>query len=120
MRRGKYAYVYVNDEEVGALADAVGMSKQSFRRSHTLIDDRGWTQLRFTDDFCPFLDRATNRCTVYEARPVQCRTFPFWGDMIDERGWTHEAHTLCEGVGRGPLQPADLVEASIQEMKDAD
>jgi Fe-S-cluster containining protein len=27
---------------------------------------------------CIFFSRETNQCTVYEVRPQQCRTFPFW------------------------------------------
>ena len=61
-----------------------------------------------------------NGCTVYEARPVQCRTFPFWADMIGKKGWTAEAREICEGVGHGPVQPVAKVEALIREMQEAD
>jgi Fe-S-cluster containining protein len=36
------------------------------------------------EDACAFLDGA--RCTVYEARPTQCRTFPFWKENLRRRG----------------------------------
>jgi Fe-S-cluster containining protein len=120
MRRGKYAYVYVTDAEMVALAKLVGMTLARFRREHTFVDELGWTQLRFGDECCPFLDRERNSCTVYAARPVQCRTFPFWFEMVDDRGWTDEAKQLCEGVGTGPLQPRERVEAAMKEMRDAE
>ena len=119
-RRGKYAYVYLTEEEIPRLAKAVRMSEAAFRRKHTLVDELGWTQLEFRGECCPFLDQTTNSCTVYAARPVQCRTFPFWVDMVDERGWTAEAEALCEGVGRGPVQPVREVEVAMQEMLDAE
>ena len=119
-QRGKYAHVYVNAEETRWLAEAVGVSVRTFRRRHTFVDEYGWTQLRFLDDRCPFLEAATNRCTVYEARPVQCRTFPFWTEMLDERGWTSDARALCEGLGRGAVQPRDAVEANIRLMEEWD
>lgn len=31
---------------------------------------------QLADSICPFLDRETNRCTVYDKRPVTCRAFP--------------------------------------------
>jgi Fe-S-cluster containining protein len=119
-RRGKYAYVYVNDDEVVALARLRGTSVRAFERAYTFVDELGWTQIRFDGEYCPFLDRTNNTCTVYEARPVQCRTFPFWGDMIDKKGWTPEAREICEGVGHGPVHPVAKVEASIREMQEAD
>jgi Fe-S-cluster containining protein len=119
-RRGKYAHVYLNTDEIRRLAAATGTSVRKFRRRYTFVDGYGWTQLQFRGDSCPFLDPGSNACTVYEARPVQCRTFPFWGGMIGARGWTREARSLCEGVGHGAVHPASAVEASIREMEEAD
>jgi Fe-S-cluster containining protein len=119
-QRGKYAHVYVEDDEIAALARLRGMSEPAFRQAHTFEDELGWTQIRFEGEYCPFLDRTTNGCTVYEARPVQCRTFPFWADMIGKKGWTAEAREICEGVGHGPVQPVAKVEALICEMQEAD
>ena len=31
---------------------------------------------------CIFLDRSTNQCRIYEARPIQCRTYPFWTPIM--------------------------------------
>jgi len=36
---------------------------------------------------CIFYDKDINGCSIYEARPIQCRTFPFWDyykNRIDE------------------------------------
>ncbi|MEE8557964.1 MAG: YkgJ family cysteine cluster protein [Myxococcota bacterium] len=109
--RGEYAYVYLNRDEEGALADFLGMTVATFRRRCTWVDEDGFRQLTFSGDRCVFLDDVTQQCTVYPARPTQCRTFPFWGEMVDGNRWTHEARRLCEGVGRGRLY-------SIEEAED--
>lgn len=54
---------------------------------------------------CIFLDRATIPgkavCAVYEDRPLQCRTWPFWkSNLTDERAWRRAART-CPGIGTG-------------------
>ena len=36
------------------------------------------------DEHCYFLD-INNRCTVHEARPFQCRCFPWWQIMVSNR-----------------------------------
>lgn len=40
-------------------------------------------------------------CIVYEARPLQCRTYPLWRHILEEpRGWEQEALS-CPGIGIG-------------------
>eukprot|EP00536_Pseudo-nitzschia_multiseries_P007499 jgi/Psemu1/18089/gm1.18089_g len=44
---------------------------------------------------CVFLDRETNRCGIYEVRPVQCSTYPFWSNMLEsERHWNDEVRRV--------------------------
>ena len=118
--RGEYAHVYLNPDEVTALAEELELSAREFKRRYTFKDEYGYTQLRFEDASCVFLERDTNRCTVYGARPTQCRTFPFWRDLVAGGKWTDEARALCEGVGRGPAHRATDVEARMLEMELAD
>jgi hypothetical protein len=118
--RGEYAHVYLNREELRALADELRLGVREFRRRYTFRDEEGYTQLRFDDDTCVFLERETKRCTVYPARPTQCRTFPFWRDMIRAGRFTPEARALCEGIGRGPSVSPDEAEVRMREMELAD
>jgi hypothetical protein len=118
--RGEYAHVYLNADEARALADELGLGLAEFRRRYTFSDEYGWTQLLFQSEACVFLEPGTNRCTVYGARPTQCRTFPFWRDLVVDGRWTEDAHKLCEGVGRGRLIPIEEVEARMVEMELAD
>jgi len=118
--RGDYAYVYLNDDEVGALADELRLSVREFRKKYTFKDELGWTQLRFEGETCVFLEPGTRRCTVYGARPTQCRTFPFWRDLVAEGRWTEGARALCEGIGKGRLHRIEDVEAQMLELELAD
>ena len=58
---------------------------------------------------CVFLDRTTMPgkavCSLYEDRPLQCRTFPWWPENLKSpRTWNSVARS-CEGVGHGPMVP---------------
>jgi Fe-S-cluster containining protein len=119
-QRGGYAHVYVNAAEVAGLAALLGVTAAKLRRRHTFVDELGWRQLRFRDGACTFLDPATQRCTVYAARPVQCRTFPYWPELIGPRGWRREAKAMCEGMGRGPVIEREEVVAAMREMRERD
>ena len=64
-------------------------------------DIPGYERLRAKTDaatgerVCWFLDTATSRCLVYEARPVQCATYPYWPEiMARHRGWEWERGAL--------------------------
>jgi len=115
-RRGPYAFVYINDREIDTLAAYLRVTRRSFLRRHTFLDELGWRQLRFSDAHCPFLDDATGRCGVYAARPAQCRTFPFWREFVEEGGWSDEVRELCEGIGRGPVWDLEQAETAMCEM----
>ena len=50
-----------------------------------------WMCLKRTEGSCIFLDPA-GQCTIYDARPVQCRTYPFWPSLLDSlEDWNDEA-----------------------------
>jgi hypothetical protein len=118
--RGEYAHVYLNREELGELARELGMSRRTFARAYTFVDEDGWTQLAVSQDACVLYDSETRACRAYGARPAQCRTFPFWREMIAGGGFTDEARRICEGVGRGPLYSIEYTEARIRELDEAE
>jgi hypothetical protein len=115
-QRGEYAHVYVDAREIETLAAFLGLSPSRVRRSHTVVDELGWRQLRFHEGRCAFLDPDTQRCTVYAARPVQCRTFPFWPELVGPDGWRDELRQLCEGVDRGDVVSSEIVASALGEM----
>lgn len=45
---------------------------------------------------CPFLrDR---RCSIHAIRPSQCRTYPFWPEILESRGSWEVERRYCEGM----------------------
>ena len=118
--RDEYAHVYLNRLEVKALAEHLELEVRAFRRRYTFTDEYGWTQLRTAGERCVFLDADTGRCLVYPARPTQCRTFPFWRDLVEDGEWTEEAVRICEGVGRGRLYGPEEVFARMLEQESSE
>ena len=118
--RGQYSHVYLTKQDLASLAAAVGLSVAETRRRYTFRDENGWTELDFREGRCVMLDAKTNLCTVYESRPTQCRTFPFWPEMIRRGKWTAEARRICEGVGNGRVVPKEEAAARLADQKKAD
>jgi Fe-S-cluster containining protein len=56
-------------------------------------------------------------CGVYSARPLQCRTWPFWsGNLISRADWDAAA-VRCHGMNRGKHYSAEQIEA-LSEAKE--
>jgi uncharacterized protein len=104
--RGRFQYVYVTLAERRRLAQHLGMSTAAFTRQHCERTD-GWYHLRDPKNDCRFLDGL--RCTVYAARPEQCRTWPFWPDNMKRTVWEQEVKPGCPGVGRGRRYAAEEI-----------
>jgi len=48
---------------------------------------------------CRFLDE-NDRCSIYEVRPLQCRTYPFWPSYFQDAKSYRSLKKECEGVER--------------------
>ncbi len=109
-----YAQVYLEGDDLPRLAAHFELSDEAFRRHYTALDD-GFVVLAAEAPDCPFLDG--DRCTVYEARPTQCRTFPFWPEHLTSRGaWEAVAH-FCPGIDRGERHPLAMIEQLAAERE---
>jgi Fe-S-cluster containining protein len=115
-RHGDYDYVYLSPEDVRALASHFEMSVTAFRRSHTRRDD-GHTVLKMDGPACPYLEGS--RCSVYEARPRQCRTFPFWPENLRTRSRWESLATFCPGIGHGRKVPLLTIREQLRSADEA-
>jgi Fe-S-cluster containining protein len=50
---------------------------------------------------CGFL--SGKQCSIHAVKPVQCRLFPFWPELVESRREWKQAGTWCPGIGQGPL-----------------
>ncbi len=50
---------------------------------------------------------------MHAVKPVQCRTFPFWPDILHDAKTLSDTANYCPGIGQGELvQIADAMESS--------
>ena len=112
--RGSYCYVYVTLPERRRLAQHLKLSTAAFTRKYCETTN-GFFHLRNPASDCEFLDGS--RCSVYAARPDQCRTFPFWPENMNRKVWNGEVARDCEGVGRGRLWSRAEIEKLLADER---
>ena len=106
---GEYGFVYLDKDDRKQMANLLGLTISAFTRKYCQKSD-GYYHLKSPKDSpdCIFLDN--NKCSVYEARPMQCRTWPFWPDVLDAKTWKKDVAAFCPGVGKGRLFKREEIE----------
>jgi uncharacterized protein len=115
-------YVWVNEEEVHAIASEFGMEKnlEEFERKFTRqVGDRT-SLVEYSDGDCIFLDPTTKGCTVYASRPTQCRTWPFWKSNIESPKHWAQAAKSCPGCNHGRLYSLQEIQSSLAKDEASD
>ncbi|HBO53593.1 MAG TPA: hypothetical protein DD471_16505 [Planctomycetes bacterium] len=104
---GVPGYVWVEPTEIDALAKHLGLSVDNFGERYLRKVGRRYSLIEKPGGDCVFFDKG---CSVYPARPTQCRTFPFWrSNLKSERAWDELADE-CPGIGQGKLFPVEEIE----------
>jgi Fe-S-cluster containining protein len=107
--------VYVTRDDRRRLAAELGMPTREFTR-RCCRKERGEFLLDDPGPECRFLDG--RRCSVYDARPTQCRTWPFWPENMRPKKWSSVA-AFCPGVGKGEVVPAEAIIAILEMQRRA-
>jgi Fe-S-cluster containining protein len=94
-------FVYLTEDDLKRIAGYVGMTAQEFERRH-VYRTRNLLRLRVPrEQQCMFL--RDGGCSIHAVKPVQCRTFPFWPELVgSKREWKKTAR-WCPGIGKGEL-----------------
>ena len=109
--------MYLSENDLRRAAKFVGLTPRAFEKRYVY---RTTNQLRFRkppDRQCPFLD-ATG-CSIHPAKPTQCRTFPFWPELVENREAWKQTGKFCPGIGKGPLiQIGDAMQIAEEQRRE--
>lgn len=107
---GEPGYVWVDSEEIDAMADEMNLSVKEFESQFIRKVGTQKSLKEYPDGDCILLDPTHRTCLVYEARPTQCRTWPFWDSTIESKKAWKETCEECPGAGKGKLYTFDEIE----------
>lgn len=114
---GAPGYVWVNQAEVRELAEHMKMSEADFRDKFVRREGNRYSLKEYPDGDCIFLDPKSRGCMVYEARPIQCRTWPFWPSNLGTQKAWKDACEECPGAGKGKLYSLEQIEVARRSKR---
>ena len=115
--RGSYGYVYLSKKDLIKIAKYLNVSINLFKKKYCEYSD-GYLHLKEINinGNCQFLEN--KKCSIYTARPMQCRTWPFWKENMNIKKWNEELINFCPGIGNGRLISSSMIKKIInRELK---
>jgi Fe-S-cluster containining protein len=110
-------YVYLTEEDLKRAAAFLNISARAFEARYVYRTAHLLRLRKPRGAQCPFLDE--RGCRIHQAKPTQCRAFPFWPELVSSaRAWRREARR-CPGMGRGPRVAAAAALRIAGQMRES-
>jgi hypothetical protein len=99
-----------------AIAAFLGEPLEEVIELYSRLTKRGRTLREKANNDCIFYD-SEEGCTIYEIRPRQCRTWPFWESNISSpEAWEHTKQ-ICPGSGQGELISVEEITRRVRTIR---
>jgi Fe-S-cluster containining protein len=103
--------VFLSVDDESALCRHLGMGAAEFEQVYCRWipqDDGEQLSLKEKSNYdCIFWGEGG--CTVYKARPLSCRTYPFWRSMLESDEIWKAVSASCPGAGQGEQRSAAYI-----------
>ena len=114
---GAPGFVWVTPEEVTKLAGTQNMEEEEFRDKYTRRIGARISLVEFPNGDCVFFDPEKRNCRVYDVRPSQCQTWPFWESNLESPETWKQTCRECPGSGQGPVVALEQIEIQRRRVK---
>ena len=113
--RNSYGFVYLSNIDLIRFSKYFKISLKKFKEKYCQITD-GFIHLAEKPKLygnCIFLK--DKKCSVYNSRPSQCRTWPFWNDNMKAKVWNNDIALNCPGIGKGKIIKKKEIDKLLKE-----
>ncbi|MBO5137289.1 MAG: YkgJ family cysteine cluster protein [Spirochaetaceae bacterium] len=119
--RHEPGYVYLSEKDLTNLCQWFNLDRQDFIKKYcrwvSYYDGTEVLCLQEKENYDCILWQEC--CTAYEARPIQCSTYPFWSYIVESKeSWQKEAME-CPGINCGSLCKAEQIEKCLLDSKNS-
>jgi uncharacterized protein len=109
--RHEPGYVFLSKQDIKRLSKGIECGIEEFIHGYCRIvqgSSGPRLSLKETDTFdCVFW--VNGGCRVYDYRPLQCRSFPFWDSILVSQSIWEEHTSICPGMNKGAYHSAEEI-----------
>ena len=121
--RYESGYVYLSENDLKRLTNELKMDLTEFIKTWCR-----WVPFESTSDRLSLKEKSNydcifwgvvngkEGCKVYEARPLQCRAFPFWDHIVISGETWKNVNLKCPGIGKGQLHSKEQIDEWINQI----
>ena len=105
-------FVFLSYNDLDRLKNYFNISEDKFIEKYCRIVDMGeHKRLSLVEKTnCDCIFWSNGRCEIYDARPLQCRSYPFWKPFLtDIKSWNTEADS-CPGMNHGIIRDRNEID----------
>lgn len=115
--RHEPGFVFLSQADLDALCAGTGMDEDAFIAVYCR-----WVPWEGGVEILSLKEKANNDCIfwgdkgceVYQNRPYQCSSYPFWGSILRDKKYWEDCARDCPGIGKGAIIPGDVIESLIE------
>ena len=111
--RGSHGFVFLSKKDLTRLAKFFKISLINFKTSYCEATNKFLHLKEIKKNVeCIFLKN--KKCSVYKARPTQCRTWPFWPENMNSKTWNRDIINFCPGIGKGAIISKKIIDKLLK------
>lgn len=115
-------FVFLTQKDLDVLVAHFNMTEKEFKATYCRIVDFGFIKrlsLKEKNNYdCIFWSEPG--CTLYGARPLQCRAFPFWPRNVSSKPDWDDAAQHCPGMNQGKLHSKEVIAEWLASYHETD
>ncbi len=117
---GAPGYIFVSLEEIQNIAKHLDMTVEAFSKKYVRKVGQKYSLLEKPHSYdCVFLK--DKKCQIYQVRPTQCQTFPYWPGVMESPESWRAAAKGCEGIRHdAPVVPFEEIEHQLKRQLESE
>ena len=108
-------FVYITENDLQRMANYIGVTLKEFEKAYVIRFKHVLRLRKPKTSQCHFLTE--KGCSVHPVKPVQCRLYPFWPELVENRANWQAERAMCPGIGKGELVQIGVACEIAAEMK---